>query len=292
MYIHRITFIISRALIFNLFLVATAFCNHKIIFLISPPRSLSVAFLRMIETRKDFAIFHEPFIRPFDEIYYADLTKEWFAEKKSKTADCIKQEIIQASENENVFVKEMSFSLKPFLLGDKEFVSSPDIFFVFLVRNPHHTVISFYNKIQSIPDNFSYLIGYQACFELFEYVKNNGANKPLILHTEDLYNDPQLTVQRFCEEIKIPFIPESLEWDNLGENFTGKENWHESKKIHLTQHWHGDAIRSTGFGKPHEYELDDQGMPTFSEVLNEQHRDICRAVYLENKNYYDLLLKN
>jgi hypothetical protein len=113
--------------------------------------------------------------------------------------------------------------------------------------------------------------------------------KPLIIKTEDLYCNTEHTIKMFCDYCNISFIPEALRWQDLGEDFNGIQEWHEAKFADTTHHWHGDAIRSTGFHKPHTYQVDAQGNPTFEEIEHD-YRSSYQNAYNYNKPYYDLLL--
>ena len=109
--------------------------------------------------------------------------------------------------------------------------------------------------------------------------------------SEHLYTNTEITVKTLCNQIQIPFKSSSLNWEKLGKSFTGHEKWHEHKKKDLTHRWHGNAMQSTGFTKPRQYEIDKDGDPTFSEVADLEHRDICKKLYKENIEYYQLFLK-
>jgi len=255
---------------------------HKIVYLISPPRSLSVGFLRMIEARGDFKIFHEPTISVYHRVNQFIFSQDWFKEGAFQTFDEVKEAIFK--ENSNVFVKEMSFSLREFI--DEDLIKKPNVYFVFLLRNPHHTVISLYNKIGSIVEDFQVATGYQAAYEIFQKIVESGARRPLVLFSEELASKPEEVVKTFCDYVEIPFEEKALSWQNLGENFGGHQEWHESKRTDLTQHWHGDAIQSTEFKPLKTYDVDDFGNPTFSEIKDSKDRKECEKTYLRNLPYY------
>lgn len=262
---------------------------HKIVYLISPPRSMSVAFTRMMESRGDFEIFHEPSQYAYDKIYYPELTATWFREGALPTFNEVKRALLAKAEHQQVFAKEMSFAVENFLLNDLEFVQNPDVHFVFLIRNPHPTAISFYNKLGAWPEEWNFLLGYQAEYEIFQFIKKNAVNKPFIILTEDLYHDPEKIIQAFCNRLEIPFIPESMHWKAMSNDFTGEKEWHELKVPYHTHHWHGEAIGSSGFGKPRSYEVDEQGNPTFHEIKSEKERAVLMHAYLAHLPYYNKL---
>ncbi len=259
---------------------------HKIAYLFSPPRSLSVTFMRMMEAY-GFTVFQEPSLATHD----AEQFPEWFIPTAPKTYSAVKALIAKAAESNDVFVKEMAVSAKNFLAHEAEIVTDPNMFSIFLIRNPHHAIISLYKKYNGIGDLPAYECGYQATYELFIALQEKAKNKPLVIASEDLYEHPEETAKKICVHLKIPFKPSMLQWKDLGEDFTGHEQWHETKHKETTHHWHSDAIRSSGIKTPSTYEVDESGNPTFSEVAAE-HRQKVIAVYHENKRYYDLLKKN
>jgi hypothetical protein len=262
---------------------------HKVIYVVAPPRNCSCAFLRMIQARGDFKIFHEPSQYAFNLIRNPAHKKNWFRENAPETFAEVKQKIFNALKEKNVFVKEVSFAVQAFLLNDDAFINSADVYFVFLIRNPHHATISFFQRAtRSIP-NLANLLGYQGTFDIFTKIKAAGTNKPIIILSEDFYQNPETTIKQFCKYFGIPFKEESLHWPDLGEAFSGIEEWEELKLIETTHHWHGDAIRSTGIMHPHNYAVDECSMPTFEEIPVE-HRAAYIEAYLINKRYYDLLL--
>ncbi len=265
--------------------------NHPIIYLISPPRSLSVAFTRMILQRGDFEVFSEP----SQWAYALKQEKQWNNEKVFKddapaSFAEVKERIYNAAKTKPVFVKEISFAVVDFILQDEEFVKNPQVHFIFLTRNPHHALISFYNKLQCIPHEWVRLVGYESQYKLFQYVKEFGAHKPLILHAEDLYQNADSVLKSLFSSLQFPYLKKALEWDQVTADFTG-EDWHEIKYPEYAHYWHDGALNSRGFHKPKSYEVDDQGCPTFIEIAIENHRPFCKEAYEVSKRYYDLLLE-
>ncbi|HSX04604.1 MAG TPA: hypothetical protein VLG76_07750 [Rhabdochlamydiaceae bacterium] len=256
--------------------------DKKIVYLISPPRSLSVGFLRMIEARGDFKIYHEPSLLPYFNLHGYTFADGWFREGALQSFSEVKTAIFH--EKSNVFVKEMSFHFRDFL--DDEIMNNPNVYFIFLLREPHHTIVSFYKKIGSIVDDFHEAVGYQSTWEIYQKISDKSSRKPLIIFSEELSSHPEDEVRRFCDYVKIPFIESSLSWKNLGEDFKGNEEWHEGKMPGLVQHWHGNAIQSTRFETLRSYETDALGNPTFSEIENQADRQECERAYRHHLPYY------
>lgn len=268
--------------------------NHDIIYMISPPRTLSTAFLSMMHARGDCKTFAEPSQFAWNHKESPEFSKQHYRPdvftSGAHTFEQAKKLLFDAAQDSLVFAKEMSFAVNNFLKSDLEFIKNPRVHFVFLLRNPHHATISHYQVLQSVPRDFSYFMGYKALYELYTLVKKHSSYMPYVIFTEDLYHNPEDTVKRFCEQVGIPYIPKALQWESKFED-AGITAWGELKYKESAQAWHGVALRSTGFSKPAEYEVDAQGKPTFSEVTNQQDRAALRIVYEENLKYYQLFMK-
>jgi hypothetical protein len=279
-----------------IFFTLPALATNKIIYFISPPRSLSVAFMRMMQTRSDFQVMHEPSQKVFCLNFAPDKAEQWYRNDAPSSYEQVIAATYKKAQQGNVFVKEMSFALEDLIIHNKEFVQDPNVYFVFLTRNPHHNAISFYKRIKPADHSmldpmFSTLIGHRAAYNVFSFVKKFAIHKPLIICTEDLINNPEQTVRGFCEKVGIPFKPEAMTWQDLGDQFDGISEWSELKNPGATQHWHGNAIHSTGFGRPSHYNVDQQGNPTFSEISSDMHRAMVQKAYEENLAYYNLLIQ-
>ncbi len=261
------------------------FPEHKIVYLISPPRSLSTAFLRMIEAREDFTIINEPSIRINNKGYNLK-----FYDDTISTFDELKEKIFTESQVSNVFIKEISRSVKNFLTTDQDLPKKENIYVVILVRNPHHSLISFYKKLLQIPKGFYDLVNYNHTYEILKFIQKQYYNEPLIILSEDLYQNPEKTIEKFCNHVGLPYKQEALRWKNLGDDFTGIDEWHETKQKKQAYYWHGDAIKSSGFTTPSTYATDECGIPTFEEIINTKDREICKKAYYDNLIYYHLII--
>ncbi|MEC7838789.1 MAG: hypothetical protein VX777_01970 [Chlamydiota bacterium] len=259
---------------------------YKIVCLISGPRSLSTVFLRIIETRGDFIIYNEPTIPVYDKVHFKEYTKDWFREDSHETFEDVKRNLFESQKLSNVFVKEMSFSSHDYYVNDLSFMKNSSIHFVFLLRNPHHTTLSFYNKVEEVSPMMSDLIGVKKLYHMYEMALKHNPNPVQIIQSEDLYNSPQETINKFCKELGIPYKEKALKWKKYGENFQGHKEWNEQKSGSIIHHWHGRAIESQKIGKPTVYDVDRLGNPTFSEVVSPEHRRELKRVYRENLDYY------
>lgn len=109
-----------RIFLFLLSIFATALFSeeNKIVILISTPRSLSTGFLRMMEAREDFEIFHEPTNAPYDAVHAREFYELYFRDDCFKSYDEITECILAQAKNSNVFVKEVAFSLSEYTARD------------------------------------------------------------------------------------------------------------------------------------------------------------------------------
>lgn len=266
--------------------------HKKIIVLIAPPRSLSTAFLRMMAEREDFHVINEPTCSIFNRSHYP-ITSAFYSEDANTSYAEVKSAILSPNITKHIFVKEMSFSFEEFISQEPNFIKNPNIFFVLLLRDPHYSIISFYKKIaveaiNFIIDDFPILTGYQSLHAIFNSLKKEAIRPPYILNANQLITDTYASIQAFCKYVNIPYHTKYLHWPPL--TFHHQFNkWQENKKQEFIHHWHDEALNSNGFHHTTHYEIDENGMPTFAEIQNEDHRKKCIAVYKTNKKLYDLM---
>jgi hypothetical protein len=263
--------------------------SGRIVFLISPPRSMSAACARMMQARGDFEVFHEPFHLPYVCEFHPHYAPYVFEPGLHATYQEVKQMLFDAAETKGVFVKEMSFDLREYLLNDLEFVRDKRVSFVFLMRDPHSSVISFYRKSQFCPSMLNYLIGYEPLYHIFETVKKESPNRILLLSAEQLAEDPEEIIEKLCQDLDIPFLLHALHWASGKEGFDVHKEWHEMKKDQAVEQWHQDALESTGFKPLSRYAKDSAGNPTFEEIADPEHREKYQEAYFYNLQFYEMI---
>lgn len=266
---------------------------HEIYIQLSPPRCLSTALLRCWQSRGDCVVLNEPFISAYanQDILAAEVSSQWWRENAPMNFTEVEKNILISAEDAPVFVKEESFAFMDYLHANPNLLNNPHVHFIFLIRNPHHSICSYYKGHNGLIANFSYFVGFEPLYEIYQIVKANNPNTPCILSAEEVYSNPAQMIQDMCAALNIDFLEKMLQWEDLGDSFTGVKEWGELKKKELTHRWHGDAINSTAFHKPRSYELDANGNPTFSEIKNDSDRQTCFDAYVHNKIFYDLFLK-
>lgn len=266
---------------------------NKLIFLVAPPRSLSTAFLRMMQARGDFKICNEPATALYNQSHYPH-SANFYIRQEEQSYRSIREQLTSQLEKGNVFVKEMSFAFDEFIRSEPSLLEQSNIHFAFLLRNPHHCIISYYKKmpqdyIDHMIGQLSHLTAYRPLYQSYKTICEQAKNKPIILHAEQLISNPGQSVHSFCQQVDIPYVKDSLNWENLGAKFNGQEAWQEHKTSETTHHWHQEAILSTGFHTPTEYAVDEKQRPLFTEIENQEHRHICQQVYDDYLQHYQAL---
>jgi hypothetical protein len=261
--------------------------GNPIIFMVSPPRSLSTAFTRMMYERGDCAIYHEPFYNPYCRIYFPEYAKEVYRKEAYTSLEQVKWELFSAAEERPVFVKEISNAAEEFLLKDSSLIHHEQLKFVFLLRNPHHVALSFYRKCPDQGNALQDFMGFEALYRVYCYLEKELHQTFHIVLAEDLVNHPEETIQKFCEKMHLPYLPEALNWKKLDEDFDPVQEWHEFKWDEHVDIWHGNAISSSGFGTPSSYALNEFGEPTFEEVEDLHDREILQKAYEYNLSFYN-----
>ena len=270
----------------------TEVLKPKVIYLLSTPRSGAMVFSRMMYVRGDFEIINEPGVQTFyflhEPGFPSSITS--YEEVKNKIA----QKIVTC---QNIFIKEMGYAAYDYLLQDPAFLQEQNYYIVFLIRNPHHALISNYKKLRrGIVSNVLHdVMSYKKLYELFEKFKKSGINQPSIILSEELVANSHKIVSQFCQRVEIPFKEESLSWQKLDENFSFEHewNWYHDKATQTANRWFDKAIESTGFTPEYlsNYAVDALGQPTFEEIENLEHRVFYKKISDDNLPFYKLFLE-
>ncbi len=283
-------------LIPSLLLSETSLSPSKTIYLITPSRSLSTAFTRMMSQRGDFEVYSEPAQRAFMETYWPEINAVFDTSAASHYSE-VKALLLQSHQGQNIFAKEMGYAVKDFLKEDPSVLQDSNVHVAFLVRKPHAVVLSRYFRNKDLVSNIEQLdktrleTGFEGVLEVLKLAKQYSPNPITVILSEDLAENPEGIISSFCAKLEIPFIKDALQWADGGDNFQGSTVWHETKELDGMYYWHARAIKSTGFAKPREYDLDAQGAPTLSEVGDKADRERLRGVYVENLFFYEKFLK-
>ncbi len=181
---------------------------NTILALWAVPRSTSTAFEWMMRQRGDMTCFHEP----VGEAWYQGEQPLWpraTADSKRTpglTLDSALQSLRDAAAERPVFTKDFAHYLHH--CWNEELLA---IFrHSFLIRDPAKTITSMYDKW---PDFHEGEVGFAEQRALFDRLCDRDGVAPPVLDSDDLLENPQVMVARWCEAVGIPFMPEALSWE-------------------------------------------------------------------------------
>lgn len=243
---------------------------HKIVFVISPPRSVSTALMQSFYNRGDFEIYHENILTANDsrDPTQAEVSKDWYYEDRPTSFQEVKTSILNSAKTKNVLVKEMSFVMDEFLIENADLLVMENVYFVILVRNPADTVVSYANKLEfkdAYKPHIHKWMGYESVYTVMNLCKK-AKNKFMVVRSEELTRNPESTLRGVCDYLQLRFKDSMIQWTPPGDKFTGKHEWHETKNTTLVQHWHGSVLQSSNFVPSNVYAKDADGNPLIEKI--------------------------
>lgn len=239
--------------------------HHNIVYLAATPCSAMVEVLRMIAQRGDMLAMHIPgnlaychVPRYIDgkTINYLNIVKGWYKDEAPTTYQKTAEVIHQQAALTPVFIGENTHTATEFLTANPDFARQDNVRFVFLIGNPHHLIIDYYNKKKDYFDQLpeAQMANSVGLKDLYEFIKQlTSQHKAVfICESEKLYSAPEATVQALCNYLQVPFMPESLHWKDISVDFTELPFW-TIENTECSRTWHMKAIQSTGFTQPPQY---------------------------------------
>lgn len=266
------------------------YTQNKIIYLISPPRTLSTVFLRCMHARDDMIIYFEPSQYAFLAAHKPQaLSRVYNPHIPFKTYDEVKKTILKSAEKGPVFVKDPCCAAYECLYNDETFLANPNIEFCFLIRDPHVSLVSYYKAGDPANSNgFDWIIDwfvYERHYALFKKISKIRNKVPLVLSSEELAADPATYIHQFCKHMNIDFKDSMLAWPSL-ENTFDPLAWNEYKTLTACNTWHKNAIISTHFVScERQYDVDQYGNPTFAE-FDSTYQGVIKEIYTYYMTFY------
>jgi len=219
----------------------------------SGPRNISTAMMRSFENRPDTVVEDEPF--------YAHYLVETGVDHPCRI------ETIESQENDWDKVSHRLVSEIPNgrtvwyqkHMGQHN-VDGCDLSWTkklvncFLIRDPKEVISSFSKKFKLTSSD---QLGFTQQLHLFEKLKNETSQSPIVIDSKDVLMNPRKTLSILCEKIGIPFMDEMLTWPLGPRKSDGV--W--------AKHWYQNVEASTGFISFSEKQIEVSNK--YSDILNE-----------------------
>ncbi len=288
--IHRVVFF---CVLFSCLSISAE--NNKVIFLLSTPRTLSTAFVRMMVNRDDFIAYSEPAMAMYFKRHHPEVDFK-FTSSAIWSFSQMQKNFERDRSKKHLFIKEFGSRLWPLFEENSAYFEDPDCYFVFLIRSPHKVAISLYIGLKKMSDgkideaNLTDLVMHEELWGIYKKIKQRVKNSPILIFSDDLSNHPIKTVQAFCEKTGIKFLEKHLVWNTFDIANQEVPQWNETKQYSDILVWNENVLKSVGFTPQKKYKVDDLGEPTFEEVQNQFDREIVRRAYLRQLPFYKFFL--
>ncbi|MGE5828793.1 MAG: hypothetical protein ACM30G_10600 [Micromonosporaceae bacterium] len=181
----------------------------------SAPRSRSTAFERMMRSRGDLTVLHEPFSHLAN---YGSTT----VDGKVITSEPQLLAALRRTRS-RVFFKDTTDFHYPHVLEDEVFLRGAT--HTFLVRHPREAIASHFALHPGLGRDE---IGFAWLYEIFAAVRAATGAVPIVVDSADLVARPSETVKRYCAAVGIPFRPAALSWSpGMASAWRRSERWHQ-----------------------------------------------------------------
>lgn len=190
--------------------------------------------------RGDFQVVHEPFA----DSYWKGASVE---DKLEELLGMIK------TVRSALFVKDIAHHLPLEIARGARLIES--FTHIILVRSPLPT---FHSHLKVNPEVQDQEFGYQALHNIFRAITETTGKSPQILLADDILEDAEAAIERFCDMTEIVHLPQALRWQAQEQ-----ADWKAAQK------WQVKAANSTSFEKRTAREL--PPLPTRLEKTFEHH---------------------
>ncbi|KAF8538350.1 hypothetical protein BDD12DRAFT_842718 [Trichophaea hybrida] len=222
----------------------------------------------------------------------------------------------QAAETgKRVFMKDMAYYLIPPVSykervqiapslvddDDKDGIKNPTVVplsrlrnfqFTFLIRNPRRSIPSFYRctrpPVSEVTRWYYFLAeeaGYRELRTMFDYLRATGVvteENMFVLDADDLLENSEEAIRRYCGNVGIEFRPEMLSWEK-GKGCEAFEKW---------KGFHENVIGSDGLKKREkgmEEKTEEQDVAEWTEKWGADAAELIRKTVEETKEDHEYL---
>ena len=184
------------------------------------PRSLSTAFVKCFDTMENAEIFLEP----FSSAYFFGPEKRCPTVEGLQTPEdpeykygWVKKQLeAEFQGKELIFCKDMGFAI------DGRYDAIPDGYqHTFIIRKPVKALLSYHKVVNSYPHHteevsvkygLSKGLAYKELYDLYEHICKTTGKKPIIIDADDLCQNPEAVLRRYCKAIGVKFSKSMLSW--------------------------------------------------------------------------------
>ncbi len=165
--------------------------------------------------RGDFTVLHEPFSHLTD---YGSTTVDGqliTTEPELRAALC--------RTPGPAFLKDTTDFHYENVLTDREFLSGAT--HTFIIRHPREAIASHYALNPKLGRDE---IGFSWLYEIFAAALDATGVTPVVVDSDDLVRNPVGTIERYCDAVGIPFLPDALSWrPGMATGWERSERWHK-----------------------------------------------------------------
>ena len=219
----------------------------------SGPRNISTAMMRSFENRPDTVVEDEPFYAHYLVKTGVDHPcKIETIESQEINWDKVSQRLVdEIPDDKTVWYQK---HMAQHNVGGCDLSWTKKLVNCFLIRDPKEVILSFSKKFELTS---SEQLGFIQQLYLFEELKNETGQIPIVIDSKDILINPRRTLTMMCEGIGIPFMEEMLCWPSGPRKGDGA--W--------AKHWYQNVEASTGFSPFSEKKI--QVSNKYSDILNE-----------------------
>ncbi len=252
--------------------------EYPIYILLTHPRATGTAFEKVIRTHDDITVLHAPYLDPYlIKKYGPNHAFTNSLPDSSLTFEDVTNKLFNMAKDSPVFFKESGYVLIEYLKEHPNFYNNPQVKIAFLIRDPAKSILSFYKKMPTVNES---IIGYRQLWELFLLLKDQKQELPPIIDSDEFLKNPLASLSYLGNYWNLNFSENNLYWKN-----GYAEDWR-------LKDWYVEVANSTELGSYRgDVQRNKDGVPEYSEVIDEQERLRLQDLYIIQNVYYQNLLK-
>lgn len=247
--------------------------DHPIFIMLTHPRATGTAFEKVMRTQENMTVLHVPYFGAYvGKKYGLEHPYTLAMPDKMLTFEAVTNKLLMLAKTNPVFFKESSHVLFDYLLEHPEFYKNSQVRIAFLVRDPAKSVVSFYKKMPTVNET---VLNYKQLWELFVLLKDELDEIPFVIDSDEFLKDPLHVLNHLGQHWGMEFTHENLQWESgYAWDWHLKEWYVEVASSTKLWNYGGDVLRN------------EEGMPKYLEITDENDRQFLQNLYKLQKPYY------